>query len=230
MLMLGLMMSRKTLRGIPSRWTDIFPKKKTIASIFVDHPAAYNCVHYADYDDETTLTDLLEAREWGGLHLRALQLDMIWPDPAMLKEFRRIHPEIELVLQVGGKALDAEENDSKKVSARIAGYDRVIDYVLLDKSMGKGKGLDAKFLAPFVERIERDLPDLGIAVAGGLGPDSVELLRPLLADRPYLSFDAQSKLRPSGNAEDPLELLFAWWYVQDAIMLIDEMRKSPCAP
>ena len=91
--------------------------------------------------------------------------------------------------------------------------------MLLDKSMGRGLGMDAVGLIPFAQAIRGRFPDLGLVAGGGLGPDSIGLVKPLVKEFPDLSIDAQGKLRPSGNALDPIDWDMAGAYLVNACQL-----------
>lgn len=225
----GVMMSWETLNDEPTKWAKVFPKKEKIADIFLSRTDqvglernVFNVLHYADYEDHPILENLEKAVPWCGNNLHGLQLDMIWPDPNKVQEFHWRHPRIEIILQVNANALDAVGNDPEKLVERLGNYNDSITYALLDKSMGRGLGMDAKALLPFATAIEDAIKEeklpygLKIAVAGGLGPDTLHLADPLIAEFPRISLDAQSKLRPSGNALDPLDLDLCTRYLEEA--------------
>jgi len=205
----GVMMSRKTLHGIPSKWRDAFPSNAVIAGIF-SSGEVYNCLHYADYETEGFCLGLGESLKrailYGGQHINALQLDMVWPHPSqILLGVHASRKNIEVVLQLGSKALDEVHNDPQQLVKKLRGYEAVIHRVLLDKSMGKGLGMDASALLPFARAIREHFPTLGLVAAGGLGPETVHLVEPLVKEFPDVSIDAQGRLRPSGNALDPVD-------------------------
>src|SRR3989338_9366750 len=78
-LMVGVMMSYRTLHGLPTEWMNVFPQKETIVEIFCSDDA-YNCLHYADYGEDPRLwKSLSDAISYGGIGIHALQLDMVWP-------------------------------------------------------------------------------------------------------------------------------------------------------
>lgn len=216
----GVMMSYKTLHGIPSKWQNVFPPKENISDIFSSFET-YNCLHYADYDNQPDLwKSLTDAIVWSG-GLNALQLDMIWPDPAQIANgvhASRRHPEV--ILQIGKNALEEADNDPKTVVEKLEDYEGVIHRVLLDKSMGKGLSMDADGLLPFAQAIRDRFPKLGIGAAGGLGPETIQLVEPLARAFPDLSIDAQSRLRPSGNALDPIDWNMAGAYLIKALQLL----------
>ena len=207
--MIGVMMSRKTLYGLPTKWSEIFPKKETIKDIFIPDRRALNTIHYADYDvgtsrDTHLATTLSHVASYGGAHLNAIQLDMIWPSRHELAFFRRISG-IPIVLQVGSNAMAECGNDPIEVARRLETYGDSIDCVLFDKSMGEGKGMDAALLSTFLGAMVADCPHLLPAVAGGLGPTSMYPVEPLWRAYHNLSMDMQSKVRPSGDKKDPID-------------------------
>jgi hypothetical protein len=220
-LMVGVMMSYKTLNGLPTKWADAFPKNVEVPTIFIDHPLAFNTLHYADYDEATSTSDILSMMQicLGG-NLHAVQLDMPWPEWRLLEAIKRFSGwRVETVLQIGKNALDQCNNDPQEVCFQVERYGRLIDYVLLDKSMGQGKGMDAQILLPFVRAIAEAFPGLGIAVAGGLGPTTTHLVDPIIQEFPHVSIDAQGQLRSSGSALDPIERNRAEEYLRQASKL-----------
>lgn len=219
-LAVGVMMSRKTLRNLPTKWSKAFPPKENIARIF-GSIETYNCLHYADYeppiDDDEVAGDICEALSWGGVGIDALQLDMIWPSPtSIFKGLQDSRKKVEVILQIGKNAFCLCDDNPKTMVAKLAEYQNVVQRVLLDKSMGRGLALDAEGLIPFIYAIKEAFPEMGIGVAGGLGPDTIHLIRPLIKIIPDLSIDAQGRLRPSHNALDPIDWNIAGEYLFEA--------------
>lgn len=214
----GVMMSRKTLLGIPTKWASVFPKKTQIADIFQQGRNLFNVLHYADYDEQSTSREFLKAIAYTGKYLHALQLDMTWPMLDGIKEVKRRAPEIAIILQVGEVAMEKCGNDPQQVAERLVPYraTNCLDYVLLDKSMGKGKGMDAELLLTYMRAIQARLKGLALVVAGGLGPETMNLVDPIRREFPDVSIDAQSRLRPSGNATDPIDWNLAGQYLREA--------------
>jgi hypothetical protein len=218
-LMVGVMMSFKTLTDTPSKWATAWPKKEDVADIFVDHPAVLNTLHYADYDCNTSVWHLFEAAKFGGPRLHAIQLDMIWPPDVIVKGLKRKFPDLEVVLQINTKALEAVENNPNTLVEWLKKYNGVLNYVLLDKSHGRGVGMDAQGLLPFVRAISDHLPNLQIGVAGGLGPYTMDLLFPITIEFQNVNIDAQGRLRPSGSALDPIDWEMAHEYLAQAVTI-----------
>lgn len=225
LLHVGVMTSFKTLHGIPSRWTDIFPSVHDLRDIFAC-PHVYNCLHYADYEgQEDPSNKLTQVLHKCGPHLHALQLDMIWPDPEQINRWTSLMPSnFEVVLQVGKPAMEYIHHDPNYLVERLREYEGSVHRVLLDMSMGRGVPMEASTLMPHLEILQTHLPHLGLVVAGGLGPFTIHLAQALIAEFPNISIDAQSKLRASGNAMDPIDWPYAHAYLIKAADLFSNAR------
>jgi len=222
MLHVGVMTSYKTLNGIQSRWSGVFPPIEQIGRIF--HSTVnrvYNCLHYADYSFRTGYADLARAIELAGPYIDAIQLDMPWPEPAVIAEgVHASRRQIDVILQIGKGAIEEANNDPDEVVRHLEEYEGIIHRVLLDKSMGQGLEMNAEELLPFLRAIKEAFPDIALGVAGGLGPNSMGLVAPLIDEFPDLSIDAQGRLRPSGNALDPIDWKMAESYLIQALDIL----------
>jgi len=216
----GVMMSYKTLNRIPTKWENAFPKKEELSDIFYTNDV-YSCLHYVDYDgfDDNLAKSLSDAIYCCGFP-HALQLDMVWPSPEHIANgIHMSRKQVQVILQIGKNALEQVNNEPELLIEKLGEYEIVIQRVLLDKSMGKGIAMNINELFPFIKAIRENFPKMGIGVAGGLGPDSINLVEPLIKKFPDLSIDAQSKLRPSGNALDPIDWKMAENYLIKALRL-----------
>ncbi len=218
----GVMMSYKTLYGIDTSWAKSFPKNEAIASIFASSHAM-NCLHYADYDAENALLleeNLTRAVSFGGPGMNALQLDMLWPNPgAILGAVASVRQPIEVIVQVGKQAFIQADDNPAEIVKSLQPYVGIAHHVLVDKSMGKGQGMNAEALLPVVRAIRGAYPQFDITVAGGLGPSSIDLVRPVVREFPRVSIDAQGKLRRSGDAHDPIDWDMAAEYLKQALVM-----------
>lgn len=219
-LMVGVMTSRKKLLGLRTKWQNAFPQLTTIAEIFCSDEA-HNCLHYADYTEDPELwKNLAHALSYCGIGLHSLQLDMIWPDPGQVANgVYTSRRQIEVILQINKDALSLVDNDPKTLVKKLDDYQGIVHRVLLDKSVGRGIGLDETVLRPFIEELTKQTPWLQIGVAGGLGPNSMHLVEGLARDYPSISIDAQGQLRPSGNALDPIDWSLAAEYLRQALKI-----------
>lgn len=214
---IGVMTSYKILSNITTKWSKTYPKVKDIQNLFL--PGKFNCLHYVDYDNKTSRSTIKELSSIGGKNLICLQLDMPWPSPSLLYPIE--DEGLDVIIQVSKKALEEENNDPKRVVKRLAHYAEFSGTrVLIDKSMGRGIGLNAYELIPFLDAIHKQFPSLSLGVAGGLGPDSLHLIHPLVVEYKNLSIDAQGQLRVSGNALDPIDWGRAERYILSAIKLL----------
>lgn len=220
MLHVGVMTSFKTFHFLQSKWTNAFPPKEKFAEIF-SSDQVYNCLHYADYAEvPMDLAFTLErALKLCGDNLHALQLDMPWPDPLQVQEgIRDSGKKIEVILQLSSKAMEMAGTRSVDVVKKLVMYDGVIDRVLLDMSGGRGIPMDADRLILLARVIRAVFPDMGLVIAGGFGPGTVARLAwKFLSEFPDASLDAQGKLRPSGNALDPIDWNMAAQYLVEAL-------------
>lgn len=224
--------------------SEVFPTKEQLADGFIDDPDVLNTVHYADLygpngprkteECPDVFQNLELVVKYGGEYLHAIQLDLTWPKSEEIKKFKEKNPNIFLILQVGKFALKEVGGDLDAVVDRLKEYDDSIDYILLDMSMGMGKGMATNELLPVLRKIRKELPYLGLAVAGGLGPDSVDLLKPIADEFPDVSIDAQGNLKlkdaPRDNlghlvATHPADLGRSQEYIQQSCAVLDNQTK-----
>lgn len=214
----GVMMSRKTLYGLETKWANVFPPKENIAKIFSSRKTM-NCLHYADFGNDAKLSQsLARAISFGGKGINALQLDMVWPDPdRVAKGLLFCGRPIEVILQVNTVSLKKVRDSPKNLIKKLKRYDGIIQRVLLDKSMGQGQWMDPAEMLIYIQTINDELPELGIGVAGGISPKRIILLAELAKRFPNISIDAQGQLRPSGSALDPIDWKIAGRYIIEAL-------------
>jgi hypothetical protein len=219
-LMVGVMMSFKTLNDWPTKWAEVWPKKEAVKNIFIDHPLVFNTLRYQDYGTNINLWYMIEAAStYGGEYLHAVQFDMIWPSPVLVARFHKRLPKIEVVLEVNSEALDRVMNQPDQLVNKLRTYRNSLNCVLLNKNQ-KGLGMNAETLLPFVRAISEHLPNLGLAVEGGLGLNTLHLVEPLVKEFPNISFNAKEKIRPSGNAMDPVDQDMAYDYLDKSVQML----------
>lgn len=220
-----------------------FPSTKEMAGGFTDDPDVLNTIHVADLygpdgpwkaqEAPNVFKNLDLCVKHGGEYLHAIQIDMTWPNSVDLKRFKEEYPNILIILQVGKYAIEDVQGDPEKVVNRLREYGNSIDHVLLDMSMGKGKGMEAGGLLPLLRVIQKELPDLGLAVAGGLGPDSMDQLAAIAKEFPEISYDAQGNLKHKDAPRDRLGHLISTYpadkertteYIQKGCAMVDNSK------
>jgi hypothetical protein len=222
----------------PHEVRGVFPTREELAGGFTDDPDVLNTIHYADLygpgAGQNVFENLELCAKYGGEHLDAIQLDLTWPKPDEIKKFKEKNPSIFIILQVGEFALKEVEDDPQAVADRLREYDDSLDFVLLDMSMGKGMGMEAGELLPLLRIIRKELPYLGLAVAGGLGPDSVDLLKPIVEEFPEVSIDAQGNIKRDAPRDSlghtvsthPADLGRSKEYIQKSCAMLDNPKEE----
>ena len=215
---IGIMTSYKHMHGLPTKWATIWPTPHERVELFIDDPRVYNVVHYADYEDPapTTLVELVTAINDSGDNVHAIQLDMLWPPTALLNQLKKQCPTIDIILQCSSNAMRKEPDYINKLTE----YNPYVDYVLIDHGMGMGISMDVEAVLKTLDALSPVYSDDRLAVAGGLGPSSAHVLKAIFEKYPNVSCDAQSKLRSSHNAMDPLQISYAKRYVQNVCKVL----------
>lgn len=207
LLMVGVLASRRTCAGLPERSPRRLPAVEAIPEIFPDHPLALNLVHYYTDEPATLGRQLAGLAVRAGPNLHGFQINGVWPSRQDLEEIRGLR----IVIQMDAGMLAGPPEDAAR---RVRGIAGLIDDLLLDASGGQGIPLDPAALLPFL-RVLADT-GLGLGVAGGLSASNLQLLEPLLAEFPDLSFDAETCLR---DEEDRLDLGRVRGYVEAGLRL-----------
>jgi hypothetical protein len=217
LLMVGVLASEKSIYGIPTKWPKRYPERELIAGIFSGDPRALNLVHYAS-DNQSLLYEHMEVitTRFGGEHCSGFQLNMKWPDMHVLEKYRTKFPDKKIVLQVGSGAMKQMLSDPKRIARRIATYDSLVDYALIDPSGGLGKQMDVQFALNCISWFYDASTKITIGVAGGLGPDTVRDVEEIIDTYYDTSIDAEGKLR---DAEDNFSLVSALRYRDAALRM-----------
>lgn len=217
LVMIGMLASSRTIRGEPNKWPQRYPPLGQLGSIFKNDIRALNLIHFNTKDAGQLAGDMLIAHGMAGPYCDGFQLNIAWPDPRVLESYRTKMAALQkrhvIVLQCGGNALDQVNRDPDELAKRVAGYEGLIDYMLLDPSGGLGKAIDLGFATPCLDALEEFVPEsIGLGIAGGLSAGNLWHLRPLLQKRRF-SIDAEGRLR---DANDDLDLVKACDYLTTA--------------
>ena len=220
-LMVGVLATWKSLRGIPMKpiWAKQTPDPQDIKNIFIDDARALNLVHFSTEEgqEHSIADDMLAIHRLGGEHIHGFQLNMTWPSIDQLRTYKeKVSGECYIVLQIGRHAVESAGTPFM-VSSILTEYRGVVDAILLDSSGGRGKPFDAERARHILLAIRDKMDDIGLGVAGGLGPHSLDLLEPLLTDFPDINIDAQGRLR---NEENELDSRLVRFYIYKASLLL----------
>jgi len=220
-MMVGVLASQKTMRGIKNRRTNRYPEPDKVKKIFPDHPLALNLVHYNTKEPETLCRQLLDIVQIAGPYFHGFQLNFVWPDPCQLDLYSENSLKRRIVLQVSERAFEMIGHSPQKLADKIRREYPGVDYLILDPSGGYGKLMDVGKLREYLSELyARDLRVKPV-IAGGLSPETLDLIRPLVEEFPDLSIDAESRLRDS---EDNLDLNIASEYATKALRIFGQLR------
>jgi len=205
--MVGVLASWKSLQAIPlkSTWQNRMANPNIIKDLFVSNKRVLNLVHFnteANQKDHYR-EDMLKIKRLAGPNFNGFQLNMAWPDIVELQRYRSFMGyQDRIVLQLGRRALELADNSPRKTASLLSPYSTSINDILFDPSGGKGQPFNVNTAYNFLSAIADRGWDIGMGVAGGLGPNSLDLLEPLIEKFPDLNIDAEGKLRDSeGNLD-----------------------------
>lgn len=218
LVMVGVLASLKTMRGIQNKWPNRYPAMDKIASIFPNHPRALNLIHYNTKEKDTLGDQLVAMTKFGGANMQGFQLNIAWPSLDVLRGYRKEYPMKQIVLQIGGHAFETVNHSPEQLASRITEYAEVAEYVLLDSSGGLGKPFDPERARDYLLALKAQNLGVGLGVAGGLSPTTINLIEPLAKEFPDLSIDAEGRLR---TQEDHLDLNVASEYLRKALTIFD---------
>lgn len=207
-IMVGVLCSFKSLRGIPLKplWQKRFVQPEKIEDVFLEDSRLLNLVHYSTSEgkEDSILDDMIEIHNLAGPNFHGFQLNIAWPEIYQLEKYRlTVGKNYRVVLQIGEKAMEKIGWNHEELAERVSDYKNLITDILFDLSGGQGKVFESKKALSFILAILEKNPEIGIGVAGGLGPDTIdEFVRPIAEKIPYLSIDAEGRLRNSENELD----------------------------
>jgi len=219
-LMVGVLVSSKTMQGIPNKWPGRYPRGENIAEIFSPHPMALNLVHFNTKDPDELLAHMVAVTELGGENFHGFQLNIKWPSPKTLYEYKKLYPQKIIVLQCGEEALKEIEYDPNKLAATASNYEHICEYLLVDPSGGIGKPFDTYKACCYLAVLNANTGFMGFGIAGGLSYESInELLSPIARIYPNTSIDAEGRLR---DQNDNLDIAKAQAFVSRAYELFGD--------
>jgi len=225
-LMVGVLMSSKTLAGQMDKRPGRYPKKEAVANIFVDDPRALNLIHYDTDNPYMLFSGVRQIVELAGPPLDGFQFNVTWPAPWQIKAIHEAYPDMYLVLQIGSHAMKASirGESMERFKAAVGWYAPFIDAVLIDPSGGLGKLFERAGVIEHL-RAARSFPGLGVGIAGGLGPQTAHVVEPLVQEFPELSIDAEGLLR-TPEPEDALDMRAVEGYIVLAHLVLEGQHST----
>jgi len=197
-----------------------------------DHRVARRVIHYSyadtqDPNDVARLTGECIDRIPGECRVDGWQFNnLAWHEKDYTKVLELTKARLGadfIIAQLSGSIL--AHSDPVELAKRLA--ESGVSHTLLDSSGGSGKSFDETLYERFLEALARHAPDIGLGVAGGLGPgEHLEPYRRLLAQYPDLSCDAEGKLRDYPEDQSTERLRYSNFCPVKATGLILDAYKS----
>jgi phosphoribosylanthranilate isomerase len=209
--MYGVLMSPHTLEGgkCTGRWANL----EDIPGLMAEMPKhALRTIHWCDGTDREKIVSAVDATDG---YCNAIQLNLVYPSPDI---FRMLKEKYNLtnIFQIE-KCMFEDPIIMKK---KMEPYVGIVDYVLIDQSMGAGKLLDAG-ISKAVASVLKDL-GFGITHAGGLnGKRILQPPIPELIIRDNASTDAEGQLL---NYNDKLDHTAVVYYIDSAKCIMQSKK------
>ena len=217
LLMIGVLANETTMKSYNHEGNGHHPNVENIKNIFVSHPSALNMVHYHTKDTDTLFEQLMQLSEMSGQNLHGFQFNMVWPPKIELKKYYLQYPNHLMVLVIDDRALNAVGNSPELLISKIKEYEGLIDYILLDRSLGYGIPMDTDFMRKYISVLRST--GLGIVIAGGLSSKTLYKIGSLVRDFKGLSIDAENNIR---NTDDSLNPDAACDYIYGALRIFGD--------
>jgi len=197
--MIGVLASYKSLCGHLANPKQ-YPAVEQIGSVLINDRGLLNLVHYNSRADglAAQLTEVLSDAIWAD----GVQLNIPWPRPEVLRRFRS-RTYMTVVQQISTRAYRMAGGTTERLVRSLGAYEGLIEYVLIDPSGGTGHSFDAEYAKSVLKALVDSQLEFKWGIAGGLGTDNIERLRPLLDIYPDISWDAQARLRTADDRLDP---------------------------
>lgn len=218
----GVLASKKSLAGIPTKYPHRYPAHGDIGKIFQSIPGTLNLIHYHTNREDLRPHEIEEVIDLGGQYCHGVQLNIAWPDPETLFSLQLRSKVTIVVLQIGTHAFEMVDNSPEHLVRRVAEYKNLADYVLLDRSGGHGKILDPERMRDYLRALTEANLGMGLGVAGGLNHESVPVIVPLLSEFSDLSHDGEGGFR---DANDHLVTDRAVMYLKKSFALAEANSK-----
>lgn len=221
----GVLVSSKTVRGIPNKYPNRYPRMDALNGIFKMAQSHYLItLHYSADDDRTLCEDVGLAINAIGRAPDGLQINIrnpygeLLPHPNKVAAIASVYPKMRIILQLVPTAFSSRA----ELWRHVRDYAFAITDVLIDGSRGNGVDYFAhpsNVLATRADLLElrSSFPHLGLGIAGGLCAATLPQVADLLGEIPDLSIDAEGRLRDS---DDHLDVNEAVRYVLSASRMV----------
>lgn len=227
--MYGFISSTKRMKS-PNEQGSESPALGELAALLEEVPEnALPALHYFTEQKNTVAAEVECVRRNYDpkLKLKAVQLNLTWPDPKQVELIRMMG--LEVILQLPRTA--TEGKTAGEIAARAKEYNGLANYILVDPSGGLGIDFEPRRAAEIMHAVSKEI-DAAVGVAGGLSPENVfervVTMRDLLKNEFSIDatsklmtgfcIDAQGKLRRKNDSVNELDIEKAEKYVRNAVI------------
>lgn len=225
-LMVGTVVSDKTLEGKENSLPHKFPQVHTLRDIYgTQDPRALNLVHYArkvQPVDEALWHDMERIIQCSGPNLHGMQFNFAWPSIGQLERFKCKYPgKSYFVLQISPSLLGGDNWDPKETVRRLGDYDGIADAILFDRSRGMGDRATTDDVRRFFDLVCADerCDEIALGFAGGLSAETLPAFAEIIQDY-EANFDAENALRSDTSAGEALDMEKVRSYLTAAIEIV----------
>ena len=185
-----------------------------------DH--ALPIIHYYTKKDFALVSELTMVMEYRNIYssgkVHGVQINGVFPRPGDIEAIKEIYPKLNVILQ-----LHPEDGSEARLAKSLSAEYKSVDYLILDYSQGKGKGIDIGKMVD-LEKVLRDSGvEAGIVYSGGIHGGNVETVVKKLRDARGgcdFSIDAEGGLRDrigDGYGNDTMNLKKVRAYLEGAV-------------
>ncbi len=210
--MYGILMSRKRLseNKYDGRWADI----RDIPDLMRNMPEnSLRTIHWCDNEFRPDLLEKVMNISKGLCN--AVQLNIAYPSPELLKQFKEKNPEVKIIYQIERCTF----KDPRIMAQELEKYAPLVDYAIIDASGGEGIPIDKEVSRNIAVELEK--LDLGIVFAGGLTAQKVIEISDLIKEF-NASIDAEGRLM---NEERKLDNTKVKEYIKAGIEVMHGGKK-----
>ncbi|MEA3249412.1 MAG: hypothetical protein U9Q03_03580 [Patescibacteria group bacterium] len=211
LLMAGLLVSHKTLKGLPAKFPKRYPPLERLNDVFVDDARVVNLAHFNSKTREGLADELATVHDLCTPLLHGFQLNMTWPLNEELERARAMcGKRFHYVIQLNRHVIAAADGDPKVIAERLRdSYDpEIATDTLIDSSGGLGKGFDSVFAHECIAAIREACPWTHVGLAGGIRPsDMCVRLGSFSKLRHRISIDAEGGLRDKNDELDEFQTI-----------------------
>ncbi len=170
--MIGFLVSSETLEGktVNRRYPPI-DELNLLVSLTIGK--ALPMIHYRSREGKTLYDQV--SKVFNGLYeeglCRAIQFNINWPDIHQIELVKDKFPEMQIVFAATSGVMKG--GTPQEVVKRIGEYEKLLDYILIDPSGGKGSEFDVKTSLEFHKELQTQIPTSTVGFAGGFTGENV---------------------------------------------------------